>query len=146
MSTTAAPATSRTSTKIATLVVLTTALGGVSMPAHATSIIGFGNSAHDNSCANHTAAKTEARSPTTHSSGTLTAWTAAMPASGPVNQCGNLGLPVEDSAVGGGGSAATTVVGNSGEAAAAAAAAAVANNGGSAAAAAAAAAALAVGR
>ncbi|WP_167161309.1 hypothetical protein [Streptomyces sp. MBT27] len=141
MSTTAAPATSRTNIKLATLAVLTTALGGVAVPAHATSIIGFGNSAHDNSCANQTTPQTQARGATTQTSGILTALTAALPASGPVNQCGNLGLPVEDSAVSGGVPAATTGVGTSGTAAATAATSAVANRGGSAVAAAAAAAA-----
>ncbi|MBK6043491.1 hypothetical protein [Streptomyces sp. MBT55] len=59
--------------------------------AHATTVIGFGNSAHDNRCANQGEAK--ANGVTQRSSGTLQGWALELPGAGPTNQCGNLGLP-----------------------------------------------------
>ncbi|MEU5373802.1 chaplin family protein [Streptomyces sp. NPDC005951] len=59
--------------------------------AHATTIIGAGNSAHDNLCASHSGAT--ASGVTKRSTGILHGLIVGLPGSGPTNQCGNLGLP-----------------------------------------------------
>ncbi|MEV5341978.1 hypothetical protein AB0K93_26350 [Streptomyces sp. NPDC052676] len=77
---------------IGTLALLTTGIAALTAsPAAATSIIGFGNSAHDNTCTNHGGA--HASGPTTQHSGSATGLGVALPASSPGNQCGTLGLP-----------------------------------------------------
>jgi hypothetical protein len=77
---------------IGTLALLTTGIAALTAsPASATSIIGFGNSAHDNACANHGGA--HASGPTTQHSGSVGGPAVALPASSPGNQCGTLGLP-----------------------------------------------------
>lgn len=62
-----------------------------STPAHATTIIGFGNGAFNNACAN-SGAGSRPNGASTQAQGIGTALTAALPASAPANQCGNLGL------------------------------------------------------
>ncbi|MFF3431460.1 hypothetical protein [Streptomyces sp. NPDC002602] len=64
-------------------------LGGASS-ASATSVIGFGNGAHDNACRNTGGSLAEAA--TTRVAGIVAGLAAAVPMSGPANQCGNLGL------------------------------------------------------
>ncbi|MEV5320071.1 hypothetical protein AB0K92_20830 [Streptomyces sp. NPDC052687] len=66
--------------------VLTTAT-----PAGATSVIGFGNAAYDNACANIGGPR--AVGATERHSGILTGLGVASPAGSPGNQCGTLGLP-----------------------------------------------------
>ncbi|CAL9325946.1 hypothetical protein SUDANB180_00078 [Streptomyces sp. enrichment culture] len=65
-----------------------------SAPAHATTIIGFGNSAANNTCVNTTSG-TRADGATVHGSGTADGLRLALPSLAPINQCGNLGLPQE---------------------------------------------------
>lgn len=81
-------------TRIRTISALALAAAGVpltSTPASATTITGFGNGAINNACANSgTAGRTNGV--TTQAQGIGTALTAALPASAPANQCGNLGL------------------------------------------------------
>jgi hypothetical protein len=63
--------------------------------ADATSVIGFGNSAHDNQCVNSGSTHvTGAR----HAPGGVVSNLLALPFSAPANQCGDLGLPKEDKA------------------------------------------------
>ncbi|WP_207565690.1 hypothetical protein [Streptomyces sp. CA-256286] len=64
-------------------------------PAHATSIIGFGNGAVDNACTNRATGAT-ANAATMQGSGTAGGLRLAMPSLAPINQCGNLGLPQEN--------------------------------------------------
>ncbi|MFJ8648907.1 hypothetical protein ACIRNI_22635 [Streptomyces sp. NPDC093546] len=64
--------------------------------AGATSVIGFGNSAHDNQCVNQ--GSTHTASPAWHTAGGLVAGVLALSLSAPANQCGDLGLPREDKA------------------------------------------------
>lgn len=83
--------------------------------AQATSVIGFGNSAHDNSCANQGSAV--AAGATTHADGVVNALTAGVPVTVPANQCGGLGSPfidlgVENVAQCGGLLASASCVGN----------------------------------
>lgn len=59
--------------------------------AHATTVIGAGNSAHGNLCASHGGVTTSGA--TQRSTGILQGWIVGLPGSGPANQCGNLGLP-----------------------------------------------------
>ncbi|WP_228974763.1 hypothetical protein [Streptomyces sp. DH12] len=66
-----------------------TAFAGASATASATSIIGFGNSAHNNTCIN--AGSAVARGLTALHPGIATALNAAVPFDGPTNQCGGLG-------------------------------------------------------
>jgi hypothetical protein len=76
-----------------TLAVLTVASSvlGIATPASATSIIGFGNAAFDNVCAN--IGGPLAGGVTKQHSGIITGLGVALPASSPGNQCGTLGLP-----------------------------------------------------
>lgn len=62
--------------------------------AEATSVIGFGNSAHDNRCANRGSAV--AAGATTYAAGVVSALTAGVPVTTPANQCGGLGSPLID--------------------------------------------------
>ncbi|MDX2395216.1 hypothetical protein NJL88_35225 [Streptomyces sp. DK15] len=85
-------------TLIRTISALALAVTGAplaSTPASATTIVGFGNGAVNNSCSN---SGTVGRSngATTQAQGIATALTVALPASGPANQCGNLGLQTVD--------------------------------------------------
>ncbi|MER7112522.1 hypothetical protein [Streptomyces sp. NPDC000229] len=74
------------------MALLTAALiGTTAAPASGTSIIGFGNSAHDNTCVNQASAAGQAA--TTQGPGATTGLAAALPGSSPTNQCGNLGIP-----------------------------------------------------
>ncbi|WP_228984387.1 hypothetical protein [Streptomyces sp. DH12] len=63
--------------------------------AGATSVIGFGNSAHDNQCINIGSANV---ADAQHAGGGLVSSLLALPFSAPANQCGDLGLPKEDKA------------------------------------------------
>ncbi|MEU6313774.1 hypothetical protein [Streptomyces sp. NPDC047014] len=63
--------------------------------ASATSVIGAGNAAHDNNCTNKGARGEGANSSYSEGGGLLGGLAVALPASGPANQCGNLGLPSE---------------------------------------------------
>ncbi|MEV7084108.1 hypothetical protein AB0N88_37085 [Streptomyces sp. NPDC093516] len=63
----------------------------IATPASATSIIGFGNAAFDNACANIGGPR--AGGATKQHSGIITGLGVALPASSPGNQCGTLGLP-----------------------------------------------------
>ncbi|MEV6048515.1 hypothetical protein [Streptomyces xanthochromogenes] len=56
-------------------------------------MIGFGNAAHDNACGN--AGGSTAVGPVGQATGIASGLVAALPTSGPANQCGNLGLPTE---------------------------------------------------
>ncbi|MEU4800474.1 hypothetical protein [Streptomyces sp. NPDC023327] len=58
--------------------------------ASATSIIGFGNSASNNSCANQGGALASGH--TAYVAGAVSALTAGLPVSNPTNQCGDLGF------------------------------------------------------
>jgi hypothetical protein len=60
-------------------------------PVAATSVIGFGNAAYDNACAN--VGGPRAGGATKQHSGIITGLGVALPASSPGNQCGTLGLP-----------------------------------------------------
>ncbi|MCC9311086.1 hypothetical protein LN042_29155 [Kitasatospora sp. RB6PN24] len=62
-----------------------------STSAGATTIIGFGNGAINNACANSGMAG-RTNGATAQAQGIGTALAAALPVSGPANQCGNLGL------------------------------------------------------
>jgi hypothetical protein len=75
------------------LALLTAASSALSIatPASATSIIGFGNAAYDNACAN--VGGPRASGATQQHSGIITGLGVALPASSPGNQCGTLGLP-----------------------------------------------------
>ncbi|MFJ6378446.1 hypothetical protein ACIQI7_00350 [Kitasatospora sp. NPDC092039] len=64
--------------------------------ADATTVIGAGNSAHDNRCANSGSA--DAVQSGTDSAGGLVGDALALALSAPANQCGDLGLPKEDKA------------------------------------------------
>jgi hypothetical protein len=64
---------------------------GIAAPAGATTIIGFGNAAIDNACANIGGPR--AGGATKQHSGIITGLAAALPASSPGSQCGTLGLP-----------------------------------------------------
>ncbi|KUH39795.1 MULTISPECIES: hypothetical protein [Streptomyces] len=64
---------------------------GIAAPASATSIIGFGNAAFDNACANIGGPR--AGGATKQHGGIITGLGVALPASSPGNQCGALGLP-----------------------------------------------------
>ncbi|MEU7282740.1 hypothetical protein AB0A69_28765 [Streptomyces sp. NPDC045431] len=64
---------------------------GIAAPASATSIIGFGNAAFDNACANIGGPR--AGGATQQHSGIITGLGVAVPAGSPGNQCGTLGLP-----------------------------------------------------
>ncbi|WP_050502800.1 hypothetical protein [Streptomyces monomycini] len=70
-------------------------VGAAAGTAAATTVIGAGNSAHDNHCANKGAARTQARANT---AGDLVGEVFALTLSAPANQCGDLGLPKEDKA------------------------------------------------
>ncbi|WP_228974778.1 hypothetical protein [Streptomyces sp. DH12] len=73
------------------LVLFAAGLVGVATePAMADTIIGFGNAAHDNSCANHGGTRNEAA--TTQHPGTASGLQAIAPSAAPANQCGNLGV------------------------------------------------------
>ncbi|GAA0442175.1 hypothetical protein ABZ951_07100 [Streptomyces sp. NPDC046215] len=74
----------------AALVVCTATAAG------ATSVIGFGNGAQDNLCANLDSAHTAG--PARNATGSLVAGLLALTLSAPANQCGDLGLPKEDKA------------------------------------------------
>ncbi|MFD3976359.1 hypothetical protein [Streptomyces cyaneofuscatus] len=63
-------------------------------PASATDVIGIGNSAHDNRCANEGGAR--AFAPTGFAAGTVSDLVAAVPVAAPANQCGGLGSPLVD--------------------------------------------------
>ncbi|MER7112521.1 hypothetical protein [Streptomyces sp. NPDC000229] len=75
------------------LALLTAASSALSIatPASATSVIGFGNAAFDNACANIGGPR--AGGVTKQHSGIITGLGVALPASSPGNQCGTLGLP-----------------------------------------------------
>ncbi|MEW2298027.1 hypothetical protein ABZ719_35955 [Streptomyces sp. NPDC006743] len=79
-------------TAVAAAGLLAAAAGG----AGATSVIGAGNSAHDNHCANTGSART--RQPDGLSAGAVEGGVLAVLLSAPANQCGDLGLPKEDKA------------------------------------------------
>ncbi|WP_033037424.1 hypothetical protein [Streptomyces monomycini] len=59
--------------------------------ASATSIIGFGNAAVGNTCANHGSPRADGA--TKQGSGAATALSVALPVGSPASQCGTLGLP-----------------------------------------------------
>ncbi|MFF5442714.1 hypothetical protein [Streptomyces achromogenes] len=65
-------------------------LGGA-VPAGATSVIGFGNAAFDNVCANLGGPR--AGGGTVRDGGGLSGLGVALPVGSPGNQCGSLGLP-----------------------------------------------------
>ncbi|MEU7136762.1 hypothetical protein [Streptomyces sp. NPDC046261] len=75
----------------ATLLVATVSTLAGTKPASATSIIGFGNAAVGNTCANHGSPRAD--SATKQGSGTATALGVALPVGSPANQCGTLGMP-----------------------------------------------------
>lgn len=82
---------------VGALAVLTTGFTALAAtPASATTVIGFGNAAHDNACTNTGGAR--ASGATARHSGTVGGLAVALPYSTPGNQCGNLGLPSEDTA------------------------------------------------
>lgn len=85
-----------TTLRSATLLSLATTavLAATTTSASATSIIGFGNSAINNTCTNLHGSI--ANGATTNGPGSVTGLLAALPISGPANQCGNLGLPTEE--------------------------------------------------
>ncbi|MFH8411146.1 hypothetical protein ACH4FX_41210 [Streptomyces sp. NPDC018019] len=72
------------------LAAVVSALAGA-QPASATSIIGFGNAAVGNTCANHGGPRADGA--TRQGSGAAAALSAALPVGSPANQCGTLGLP-----------------------------------------------------
>ncbi|WP_101897615.1 hypothetical protein [Embleya scabrispora] len=79
--------------------VLLAGLGSVALaatPAAATSVIGVGNGAVGNACANDLGSR--ARGATSAHPGTVSGLGTAVPLSGPANQCGNLGVPEENKA------------------------------------------------
>ncbi|WP_165984293.1 hypothetical protein [Streptomyces sp. YIM 98790] len=59
--------------------------------AQATSIVGAGNGAWDNTCVNRSGTPTAATA-TTDGTGLLNSLILTLPGSGPANQCGNLGF------------------------------------------------------
>ncbi len=61
--------------------------------AGATGIIGAGNGAFNNTCANHGDEVRAAQGTTRHASGVASGLLAVQPTSGPANQCGDLGVP-----------------------------------------------------
>ncbi|MCZ0207211.1 hypothetical protein OZK63_17500 [Streptomyces sp. UMAF16] len=74
-------------------------LGGGAVPAGATSVIGFGNAAFDNVCAN--LGGPHAGGGTVRSGGGLAGLGVALPVGSPGNQCGTLGLPTSLHEMGG---------------------------------------------
>ncbi|MFK8850810.1 hypothetical protein [Streptomyces sp. Ac-502] len=71
-------------------------VGATAGAAAATTVIGAGNSAHDNHCANSASARTAQSG--TNAPGSLVGEVLAVALSAPANQCGDLGLPKEDKA------------------------------------------------
>ncbi|WP_206506608.1 hypothetical protein [Streptomyces chrestomyceticus] len=72
-------------------------LAGVfTVPAAATTVIGAGNSAHDNHCANNRSARSLQSG--ANAPGGLVGGVLTLSLSAPANQCGDLGLPKEDKA------------------------------------------------
>ncbi|MHC0431619.1 hypothetical protein ACX6XY_15770 [Streptomyces sp. O3] len=86
----------RTTAIAATATATVAAAWAGAAPAAATTIIGTGNGAHDNTCLNLDG-RAVADGPTTDGVGTLGGLIATLPLSGPANQCGNLGLQAADS-------------------------------------------------
>lgn len=80
----------------AVLVLSAVALVAGAGPVSATTVIGAGNSAHDNTCTNASGPRPTAA--TARSGGVLQALGAAVPLTAPANQCGDLGAPKEDKA------------------------------------------------
>ncbi|MFF7684528.1 hypothetical protein ACFZB6_00040 [Streptomyces syringium] len=70
-------------------------------PASATSIIGFENGTSNNSCTARGSAATGASSGAARHGGALSGQAVAIPASGPTNQCGDLGLSADSDGFGG---------------------------------------------
>ncbi|NSC25378.1 hypothetical protein FM076_31195 [Streptomyces albus subsp. chlorinus] len=64
---------------------------GAATPANATSVIGLGNAAFGNACADHGGSRADGA--TTRHSGLIGGLGAALPASSPAVKCGDLGLP-----------------------------------------------------
>lgn len=84
--------TRRAATALALAAAAAGAALGSAVPANATSIVGAGNSAHDNACSNAGSAS-QTTGPTTHAPGIVSSLAAAVPVSNPGNQCGDLGVP-----------------------------------------------------
>ncbi|MFI0738146.1 hypothetical protein ACH4PU_08600 [Streptomyces sp. NPDC021100] len=75
------------------LTLLATGFAAVTaVPAHATSVVGFGNAVIGNSCAGHGGHHRD-RTAAARSGGALTGQALTAGGSSPVNQCADLGLP-----------------------------------------------------
>ncbi|MFJ8677618.1 hypothetical protein [Streptomyces sp. NPDC093589] len=88
-----------TSRRLLPAAVLAAAVCGIATPAHATSIIGFGNAIFDNTCANHTEGAAVAHMGP--DGGTVGGNGISVPLSNPGNQCGDAGPEAVESFLGG---------------------------------------------